>query len=156
MHSFSTNIESKFADISSDLPSLPHEFVTWLTRWAWLIVAIVGILYLFDALGFLTLANDFGYAGFFGGLSFTFSLYLAAALTAVYGGCYLVAVPGLREHQRRGWQMLFYASLLQVVLVVVVIVLTGLGNIWSLLEVLVVWYLLFQIRPSFIGTNEPE
>ncbi|WP_298343767.1 hypothetical protein [Ferrimicrobium sp.] len=135
---------------------MPKEFVAWLARWAWLIVAIVGVLYLFDALGFLTLANDFGFVGFFGGVSFTFSLYLAAALTAVYGVWYLVAVPGLREHRRRGWQLLFYASLIQVAMVIIVVVLTGLGNIWSLLEVLVVWYLLFQIRPAFVAANEAE
>ncbi|WP_298208782.1 hypothetical protein [Ferrimicrobium sp.] len=156
VNSLTDKIESKFVDLSSDLPHLPTEFVAWLARWAWLIVAIVGVLYLFDALGFVTLANDFGYAGFFGDASFTSTLYLAAALTAVYGVWYLVAVPGLREHRRRGWQLLFYASLVQVVMVVVVVVLTGLGNIWSLLEVVVLWYLLFQIRPAFVASNEPE
>ncbi|WP_298336696.1 hypothetical protein [Ferrimicrobium sp.] len=156
MHSFADKLESKFVNISSDLPNLPKEFVAWLIRWAWLIVAIVGVLYLFDALGFLTLANDFGFVGFFDGVSFTFSLYLAAALTAVYGVCYLVAVPGLREHRRRGWQLLFYASIIQVAMVIIVVILTGLGGIWSLLEVLVIWYLLFQIRPAFVTSNEAE
>jgi len=154
--SFLSSFEAKCVALSGELPSLPKDVVAWLVRWAWLIAAIVGVLFLLDAFGFLAVARSFGgmFSSYFGGTGVVFDLYLAAALTTVYGIWYLSSVSGLRAHSARGWRMLFHASLVQLVCVVVILFLAGIGNLISLIEVAVAWYLLFQVRPAFVGDQE--
>lgn len=65
----------------------------------------------------------------------------------------IIAFPGLRARSKsRGWNIVFYGTILSVVYSVVLIFVNGRGVgsfIWSMLVALVSFYLLFQVRSSY-------
>ncbi|WP_276939954.1 hypothetical protein [Ferrimicrobium acidiphilum] len=149
-------LEDRLLDISSHLPKLPDRVVGCLTKSAWLIALVVGILVLLDAFDIVSAATAFGGSctgillGCVGGSALS-SFYVAAALTAIYGIIYLWGVQPLRELRYRGWRIVFTGTLIQLVVGVVLTFFFGLNGIaLVLIEVAVGWYLLFSIRSSFV------
>ena len=149
-------LEDRLLDISSHLPKLPDGVVGCLTKSAWLIALVVGILVLLDAFDIVSAATAFGGSctgillGCVGGSALS-SFYVAAALTAIYGIIYLWGVQPLRELRYRGWRIVFTGTLIQLVVGVVLTFFFGLNGIaLVLIEVAVGWYLLFSIRSSFV------
>ena len=149
-------LEDRLLDISSHLPRLPDRVVGRLTKSAWLIALVVGILVLLDAFDIVSAATAFGGSctgillGCVGGSALS-SFYVAAALTAIYGIIYLWGVQPLRELRYRGWRIVFTGTLIQLVVGVVLTFFFGLNGIaLVLIEVAVGWYLLFSIRSSFV------
>jgi hypothetical protein len=85
-----------------------------------------------------------------------FFYYLAVAVIALVGVLLLLAVPGLKAMKKAGWNLLFYALLVQVAAAIIRLFVDGaygggFGNfLASLLFAAVGAYFLFQIRSSFM------
>jgi membrane protein YdbS with pleckstrin-like domain len=149
-------LEDRLLNVSSHLPKLPERVVGRLTKSAWMIALVVGILVLLDAFDIVSAATAFGGSctgvllGCVGGSALS-SFYVAAALTAIYGVIYLWGVQPLRELRYRGWRIVFTGSLIQLGAGVVLTFFFGLNGIaLVLIEVACGWYLLFSIRSSFV------
>lgn len=84
----------------------------------------------------------------------TVVLWLAMLVILVDGLLYLFAFPRLRQSQKSGWNLIFYAALLNIAYGFVVMF-TSYGSffsfVWSLIEAAIVLYFLFQIRASYVG-----
>ena len=79
-------------------------------------------------------------------------IWLGLLVLAVEALLYIAAFPGTRDRKKSGWNLMFYALLVNVVYGVV-IVFTSYGNIGSLISTAIGsaigLYLLFQIRGSY-------
>jgi hypothetical protein len=100
-------------------------------------------------------ANTFGSAT---GMPYTptglsFMIWVSLALIVVEAVLFFMAFPALKAHQKKGWNLLFYVTLLNAVQSVVQ--LFGYSNlssvIFSLLGTVVGLYVLFQIRSYYTG-----
>lgn len=82
----------------------------------------------------------------------SFSVWLALALAVVSGLLYVFAFPGVRDHKKSGWNLMFYA-LLAVVAYSIVNIFTNYGAsyvISDLIGAVIGLYLLFQIRANYV------
>lgn len=82
----------------------------------------------------------------------SFGIWLGLVVLAVEAVLYILAFPGLRDHKRAGWDMLFYASIVNVAYGVVILF-TDYGGltslIWTIIGSGIGLYLLFQVRGSY-------
>lgn len=158
--------EDSLAKIFKDLPQLPDSSKEGLAKvWPWLAL-IGGVLQLFAALALWRLADwadrvtdvanslSVYYTGYsVGPTGFEKSIiYLGVAVLLVDAVILLMAFPKLQKRLRSGWNLLFLASLLNVVYAVLQIFTfqRGFGNfIFSLLGTAIGFYLLFQVREKF-------
>lgn len=82
----------------------------------------------------------------------SFGIWIGLAVLAVEALLYISAYPGLRDHKKSGWNLLFYGLIINVVYGVVILFTSygGLGNlIWTLVGSAIGFYFLFQIRGSY-------
>jgi hypothetical protein len=88
----------------------------------------------------------------------TFTVWLALGVLAVEAVLYIAAFPGTKARKKSGWDLLFYALLINVAYGIVV-AFTDYGGFGSLLGSLigsaVGAYFLFQIRPSYAAGGKP-
>lgn len=158
--------EDSLAKIFKDLPQLPDSSKEGLAKvWPWLAL-IGGVLQLFAALALWRLADwadrvtdvanslSVYYTGYsVGPTGFEKSIiYLGVAVLLVDAVILLMAFPKLQKRLRSGWNLLFLASLLNIVYAVLQIFTfqRGFGNfIFSLLGTAIGFYLLFQVREKF-------
>src|SRR6185437_8492211 len=82
-------------------------------------------------------------------------LWLGLIALLVQAIIYIAAFPGLREHKKNGWNLLFYGALLNVVYGVIVLF-TAYGGmsqlIWSVIGSAIGFYLLYQVRSYYGGS----
>lgn len=81
-------------------------------------------------------------------------IWLGIAVLAVEGLLYIAAFPGTRDRKKSGWNLLYYALLLNIVYGVVVLFTNygGVGNLVSaVIGSAIGLYFLFQIRSSYAG-----
>ncbi len=161
-------VEDKMAGVFKDLPQLPDSSKEGLAKaWPWLAL-IFGILQLLAALSLwhlvrfadrvTDLANSLSvyYAGYNAGPS-SFDktvIYLGIVILVVDAIIMLMAFPLLQKRERKGWNLLFLASLINLVYGVVQIFTfdRGIGSfIFSLIGSAIAFYLLFQVREKFGG-----
>lgn len=84
----------------------------------------------------------------------TLWVWLALGFTLVNVALYFMAYNPLKAHQKKGWDYLFYASLLNVAYSVVMLFVHGRGVssfIGGLIGTTIGWWILFQIRPAYLG-----
>lgn len=82
----------------------------------------------------------------------TFGIWLGLLVLAVEAVLYLAAFPATRERKKSGWDLMFYAFLVNVLYGVIILFTDygGLGTlIWTLIGSAIGLYLLFQIRGSY-------
>lgn len=83
----------------------------------------------------------------------TAGLWLGLAVLVIEALLYIAAFPAAKARKKSGWDMLFYALLVNIVYGVVVMF-TNYGSVGSLVGSLIGsaigFYLLFQIRPSYL------
>jgi len=81
------------------------------------------------------------------------AVWLALGVLLVEAILYLLAFPATRDRKKSGWDLMFYAALVNIVYAVVVLF-SNYGGIGSLLGSLIGsaigLYLLFQIRASYL------
>lgn len=158
--------EESLGKLFKDLPPLPDSSREGLAKvWPWLAL-IGGVLQLFAALALWRLASwadrvtdlanslSVYYTGYTTGptgLEKTV-IYLGVVMLVVDAVILLMAFSKLRLRQRAGWNLLFLASLINLVYGVLQIFTfqRGFGSfIFSLLGSAVVFYLLFQVKDKF-------
>jgi len=86
----------------------------------------------------------------------TFGIWLGIGVLAVEALLYILAFPGLRNRKKSGWNMLYYALLINIVygLVIMFTDYGGVGNlIGTLIGSAIGFYFLFQIRGSYTGAK---
>jgi hypothetical protein len=85
-----------------------------------------------------------------------FGVWLGVVVLVIEAILYLAALPAIRNKRKSGWDLLFYALLINVVYGVVILF-TDYGGIGNLIGAVIGsgigLYLLFQIRASYIGEH---
>lgn len=81
-----------------------------------------------------------------------FGLWLGLIVLVVEGLFYVAAFPGTRDHKTSGWELLFYALVINVAYGVVMLF-TAYGGLFTLFETLIGsaigFYFLFQVRHNY-------
>lgn len=89
----------------------------------------------------------------------TFVVWFSIVTLAIEGLLYLAAFSATRDRKKSGWDLMFYALLVNVVYGVVA-AFTDYGGAGRLIGALIVsaigGYLLFQIRASYLGNKAPS
>lgn len=83
-------------------------------------------------------------------------IWLGIAVLAVEALLYIAAFPGLRDRKKAGWNMLYYALIINIVYGVVILFTNygGVGNlIGTIIGSAIGFYFLFQIRDSYTGAK---
>jgi hypothetical protein len=155
------SIEAKLSEVFKALPPLPYNAKESLVKaWPW-IALIFGALQLLAAYSLWRLANVVErldtLVTYYTAASPLSSgdkmvIYVASIVLLIDGVILLMAYPHLKTKHRRGWDLLFLASLVNVVYAVVQIFITarGIGSfILSLIGSAIGFYLLFQVRDKY-------
>ncbi|HSX53172.1 MAG TPA: hypothetical protein VLF90_02260 [Patescibacteria group bacterium] len=168
---------NKIEDMLSDVfvkkaPKMPENGKKALVQYLPWIDLVLGILTLWSALvlwHWAHLANAFvNYANSINQLygnnlvqanRLTAGVWFGLIVLIVEGVLYLAAFPGLRERKKSGWNLLFYASMVNVVYAIVIFF-TDYGGIGTLLGSLIGTaiglYILFQVRSAYKGHNTAQ
>jgi hypothetical protein len=88
----------------------------------------------------------------------TVGIWLGLAVMIVQALLYIAAFPGLRDRKKAGWNLIYYALLVNVVYGVVVLFTDygGFGNlVGSVIGSAIGFYFLFQIRASYSEAKAP-
>jgi hypothetical protein len=142
---------------------LPLSARAWIADNSWWLAIIGGVLSLWGAWSFWQighylsglnqLANEVARLS---GSSYSTDLgvmwYVALIGLVIEGALLLLAVSPLKAHKKTGWDLLFYVSLVNLVVGVVYILVPGYGLgslIGSLIGAAISWFFLFQIRSRF-------
>lgn len=124
-------------DLFKSAPHLPKEWITFLVKIVPPFTIIGAVLMLLSAL-------SAGFAGVLGLVSILVSLGSAALLFSAY--------KPLQEKKFEGWMYLFWANVLAAAESVVMILLTG--TFFGIIGLIVGFYILFELRPSYQGKVE--
>ncbi len=170
------NLESRLEKLFKDLPALPKSAKETLVQiWPWLalfggllqLAAAWALKGLTDvASGYIDLANkvSVAYGGKTTGLSTVDRgvVYLGIIMLVVDAVIMLAAFSPLKARLRRGWDLLFLASVLNVVYTVLSLFVSGrgFGNfIGGLLGSAIGFYLMYQVKPLYsikVTTTGPK
>ncbi len=159
-------LENKLADIYKGAPALPKKAKDTIVEYWPYVVLVLGILQLWAAYALwrsidkLNQVSDFVnsfsqyYTNASVGLSSTDKtiIYVGVAMLAVEAVLMLLAFSPLKNRQRRGWELLFLVSLLQIAYAVVSIFMYnyGVGSfVLNLIGAAIGFYFLFQIRDYY-------
>lgn len=159
-------LEDQLGQLFKDLPALPKSAKDLLVQWWPYLALIIGVLQLFAAWSLWQLANWSNawidaanklsqYApGYTAGYSATdkIIIYVGLALLVVNAVIFLMAFSPLTKKLKRGWDLLFLASVINIVYAIVQIFTAsqGIGSfIMSLIGSAIGFYLLFQIRDRY-------
>lgn len=162
--------EKQIGSFFKNMPALPKQSKEALVKaWPW-IALVFGVLQLLAAywlvqsaravenLNQLTNALSQYYSGATVGLSAMDKsvIYLGVGILIIDGVILLMAYPHLKQRARRGWDLLFIASLINVVYAVISAFMAYRGGVGSLffgvLSSAIGFYLLFQVR-EFYGSH---
>jgi len=160
-------IETKFEEIFvKNAPELPLNIKQFIVRYLPWVNLILGVLALWVAYSLWFWAHNVdrfaqytnGLNASYGGATIdldrmSFGLWLAVAVLLVEAVIYIAAFPATRKREKKGWDLMFYAALINVAYAFVV-VFTSYGSfgglIMSLVGSAIGFYLLFQIRSHYL------
>lgn len=161
--------EKQIGSFFKGMPALPKQSKETLVQAMPWVALIFGVLQLvaaywlvqavrtFEALSYVTNSLAQYYSGTTVGLSVMDRsiMYVGVGLLVVDGVILLMAYPHLKKRARWGWDLLFIASLLNVVYAVVSAFMAQRGGpgslFFGLIGSAVGFYLLFQIKDSYLG-----
>jgi len=159
------SLEKSLGDVYENAPELPANGKKTLVEWMPWISLVFGVLSLYAAWvlwhwahianGFVNLANQLSAA--YGGPSVAVDrmsamVWVSLVVMAAQGVLWLLAFPGLRARKKAGWDLLFYAAIMNAVYGVVVMFSdygTAGNLIGALVESAIAFYFLFQIRGNY-------
>lgn len=162
-----TSLEKSLNDIFvKKAPELPKGGKKFLVEYLPWLSLIIGVLSLWSAYviwdwahvakGYVDLANSlsaaYGGPAVASGTRLSVGIWLGVGVLVVEGLIYLAAFAPTREKKKSGWDLLFYASLLNIAygLVIMFTAYGGPSNfIGSVIGTAIGLYLLFQIRASY-------
>ena len=159
-----SDLESYLVKVSKKLPHLPKKFLDWLYENVWWLVLVgvvlsaVVIVSTIQWYG-LFFADMFGIVGHGGGanavgLGIILSGVLGIIAVVVYG----MAIMPLKEKQKRGWDLLFLASLISAAGLLISALFSGwmlVSNLFGLVIGLAIsWYLLFELRGQYVSDSK--
>ncbi len=146
-----------------ELPGLPKNVIDFIVKYLPYINLVLGVLTLLAALSLwqwahvanslIDYANSVSKA--YGGTTIsasrmTFWLWISLATLIVEAVIYIVAFAPTKARKKSGWDLLFYALLINVVYGILMIFGRGIGDLFmSLIGTAIGLYLLFQIRSSY-------
>ncbi len=162
------DLETKLNEVFvKSAPALPAGAVKWIVKYIPWINLVLGLLTLYSvyviwhwahfANSLINYANSVSAA--YGGTQIatnrlSFGIWIGLFVLAVEAILYIAAFPSTRAHKKSGWDLLFYALLVNVVYGVVMLF-TAYGGIGTLISTLIGTaiglYFLFQIRASYLG-----
>lgn len=159
-------LETKLADVYKGAPALPKKAKDAIVEYWPYVVLVLGVLQLLAAWALWGLIDKYGevetfvntLSAYYGGGTVGLSssdkmiIYVGIGLLVVEAVLMLMAFSPLKNRQRRGWELLFLVSLLQVVYAVVNIFMYnyGVGSfIMNLIGAAIGFYFLFQIRDYY-------
>ena len=146
---------------------LPEKAKKSLVQYLPIINLVIGVITIWSALQLwrwahaasrlVDYANDLSRA--FGGKEvaaerLSFMLWVSLLVLLAEGVMWIAAYPGLKAHKKAGWNLLFYATILNAVYAVVVAFTDygGVSNTFSaLIGTVLGLYLLFQVRSHYTG-----
>lgn len=165
--STTNSLEKSLEGAFKSAPKLPEGGKKFLVQYLPFINLILGVLSLWTAYalwqwahiasGFIDYANNL--SRLYGGTAvvkdrLSVTIWLSLAVLAIEGVIYIAAFPGTRAKKKAGWNLMFYALLVNAVYGVVVLFTDygGVGNFLGyLIGTVIGLYLLFQIRDSYGG-----
>lgn len=171
-HETVNGLEKWLDDVYRKVPfQLPSAAKEWIARNAYWIAAISGVLGLLGAFGLWQAANTVDQLSRFsnelsaaygvtspGTTGLGFFWWILVAVVVVQAILALLAVAPLKDRRKTGWNLMFYSALINVVVGVVYLFVSGYGAsnfVGSLIGSAIGFYFLFQIRPYFLGTKKP-
>lgn len=153
------SLEMSLVKATKDLPHLPKGVTVWLVENAWWLVVVgvvIGVIAVFPLAsavmfigGVSSLYLGVGYSGLY-----LVSSWISLAVLAVTVIIECMAIQPLKAKQKRGWNLLFAASLLGIVgsLVSAFIVGNIFGGIFTAaITAVISLYVLFELRPHYVG-----
>jgi hypothetical protein len=166
LQSLETSLDDIFV---KNAPALPANIKKIIVEYLHYINLIVGVLTLLVAWGLYNAANTVNsVVNSFNNLSvayggtkiatshFTATVWAAIAVLAIEAVIYIAAFPGTRDRKKSGWDLLFYALLINIVYGIVAVFTDygGVGRlVGSLIGSAIGFYFLFQIRASYTGKS---
>ena len=154
-------LEDAIAKVHKDLPHLPKRLTTWLVENAWWLVIIgvvlgaIGVVTTLTALtaGSLFVGSIAGAA--IGGMIFVSGI-VSLAVLVVTIIIEAMAIQPLKEKKKRGWDLLFLASLIGIAGSLVGALLNGplgiiTGVVWTAVGAAIGFYVLFELRVHYVG-----
>jgi len=132
------------------LPKSVQDVLVQFGPWITLVVAIISLPAILTLFGIGAVAS---YYTALVGVTYTPMHYIAIVVLVVQIVIMLVAVSPLLKRQRKGWQLLFYASTISVAYSLFDSLGSGgfaiLGLIWGLIGAAISYYVIFQIRAHY-------
>ncbi len=138
--------------------NLPKEAQKWLAENSWWLALIGGLLSLWGAWNFWSIAHYASqwitWANQITGSSTSLGIawYTALIAMVIQGVLLLLAVQQLKSHKKSGWNLLFYTSYIAVVIGVIDLFVPGYGFgslLGMVIGTLIGWFFLFQTRSYF-------
>jgi len=132
--SISDQLETKLSDIfGRNAPKMPENGRKWLVKYMPWITLVVGLISLWLAQSLWVVAHTLSttanainqFSALYGGPvtvtpDMSLTVWLALVVLVAEALLYIAAFPGLRDHRKAGWNLLYWAALLNVVYAVVV------------------------------------
>ncbi len=162
-------LEARLESVFKGAPKLPENAVKTIVSWLPWINLVLGIFSLWAAYALWHWAHQVnslvnylnGLSAAYGGSATTASnmtagLWLALIVIAFEGVLFLMAFPATQAKSKRGWSLMFYAALVNLVYGIVLLF-TDYGSTGNFLGYLVgtvlgLW-ILFQIKPKYVGSK---
>lgn len=153
-------LEKALADFYSKTVTfnLPDSWRKWLADNVWWLAILGGVLSLLGAFYSWKAANyTSGYLINLGVQVEAFRpgpiIYLVLAAMVLEGVLLLMAYNNLKLHKKAGWNIMFYVSLISIVISVLYVFTPGYGIstlIGGAIDAFIGWFLLFQVRRYFV------
>ncbi len=145
---------------------LPENFKKSLAKVLPWLALLGGVLSLLSAWGvyealswagsLMSMTNELGAYGYYGGYSAAYGpmLWLSVALLVAEAVLFFMAFSPLKAYKKRGWDMLFWLSLINVVYTVFSLIVTPnvMQFLVSIIGSVIGLYLLFQVRSRFVSS----
>ncbi len=166
LQSLEKSLDDLFVKQGPELPSNAKKALVQYLPWINLILGVLTLYSVYVIWHWAHLANNLiNYANSisaaYGGPQvatnrLTFGIWLGLIVLATEALLYIAAFPGTRDRKKSGWNLLFYALLVNVLYGVVIMFTSygGVGSlIWTLIGSAIGLYFLFQIRASYSGAK---
>ena len=157
-------LEEAIAKVHKDLPHLPKGLTTWLVENAWWLVIIGVALGVFAVLGTIaTMLAGSLLVGALVGAAMGGALFLSSTISLLVMAATIVleamAIQPLKDKQKRGWNLLFLASLVGITGGLVSSLFSGPwgivnGIIWTAVGAAISFYILFELRVHYVAAKE--